>query len=203
MKSAIYLILLVILSALALADTQEYYQDSTVNINIPCYENGKPCIELTNCSITIFDPNEAVIISNHNMTRNETYYNYSIKGIYHSQIGLYKGYMNCVTPTASGFSSFSYIIKRKIAQNNILTISRCPLEDSAVFLAGYFLLIALIFCLFLVNEILFKLPLLTFISGISFMFISLPIYSCDKIIGIPLTLFGLFCFVIEINRLRG
>ena len=97
----------------------------TIDIKVPCYNNGTYCSASSYCNITLFNPSGNVVINNLQMTNKGSYHNYTIpdstkwvSGVYLYSVacedGNYKGaqdfYMQ-ITPTGeSNMGVFYFLI---------------------------------------------------------------------------------------------
>ncbi len=197
----IILFMILMLIPLAYAETSTQY--TSFDFKRSCVDDNQSyCDASVNCTLTFNDPNSVNILDNAKMSWSQTYYNYTILGSSLNEIGTYTGTMRCSSTLRAKTESVYFDIERKLNQTNIITIDRCPLEEDNNFLIGYFLIIALLFVMLILNETIFKIPFMSFLMGFSFVVISIPLYACSAILGVPLTVFGMMLFVWEIMRFR-
>jgi hypothetical protein len=83
----------------------DYKQGSVIDIMNPCYYNGANCPVGTNCSITVYDPDNQVIVNNQPMTYGASFFNYTLPYANYS-IGSYKCDMVCTYSGTSGSQRF-------------------------------------------------------------------------------------------------
>ena len=117
-KKLNFLILLLILSVFLLnnvsSDSHEpkftAEVDSAVSIVEECETNGFPCGSNFQCNISVQNPNENTIIVNQEMTRNSTFYNFTVGESNSVVLGEYPTSVCCTNTTSSGCSEFFYEI---------------------------------------------------------------------------------------------
>lgn len=83
----------------------DYKTNSVIDIKNPCYYNGANCPAGATCTITVYDPNNLVIVNNQPMTYGASYFNYTLPGTNYS-IGSYRCDMVCTYSGVSGSQSF-------------------------------------------------------------------------------------------------
>ena len=83
----------------------QYKVNTQIAIKNPCYYNGNNCPPVTLCNLTVYDPNNAIIVDNQIMTYNPTYFNYTLPNNNYS-IGSYKCDMVCSYAGTSGSQRF-------------------------------------------------------------------------------------------------
>ena len=103
----IFLLILTLLSSFVFATETEYFKANDINyINIPCYNDGKPCGATTTCNITISNKYE-VSIFNQEMSKSGNMFSYEITPI---TLGKYDATIFCVEDDIYG----SYNIKFEV-----------------------------------------------------------------------------------------
>lgn len=76
-----------------------YKQDAKVDLKITCYDgNQSYCDASTNCTININYPDSILLLANGSMTRQGSYFNYTISSGLLNQTGLYQYSLNCQDP---------------------------------------------------------------------------------------------------------
>jgi len=85
--------------------TYNYKINTIVDVRNPCYYNGANCPPPTTCTITVYDPDNAIIINNQQMTYNTAFFNYTLPYANYS-IGSYKADMVCTYSGISGSQRF-------------------------------------------------------------------------------------------------
>lgn len=104
-------LVLITLTSVSAADikisrlTYDYTVGSQIDIKNPCYYNGNNCPLTTTCSITVYNPDNAVIVNNQPMTYGGAFFNYTLPyGNY--TVGSYKCDMVCTYSGVSGSQRF-------------------------------------------------------------------------------------------------
>jgi len=82
-----------------------YQVGSQIAIKNPCYYNGANCPVSTTCTITVYNPDNAVIVDNQPMTYNPAFFNYTLPDSNYT-IGSYKCDMVCTYSGVSGSQRF-------------------------------------------------------------------------------------------------
>lgn len=85
--------------------TYTYKVGSQIDIRNPCYYNGANCPPTTTCDLTVYDPENNVIINNQPMTYGGSFFNYTLPDANYS-IGSYKSDMVCSYSGISGSQRF-------------------------------------------------------------------------------------------------
>jgi hypothetical protein len=85
--------------------TYHYKLNSLLEIKNPCYFNGTYCPAATICKLTVYDPENLVILNNQEMTYSVSYFNYTLPNGNYS-LGSYKCDMMCTYSGISGSQSF-------------------------------------------------------------------------------------------------
>ena len=94
------------------AATITYKQGTDVNLKYPCINNGTYCSDTAACNITIFDPDNAVVVNNKNMTNEGAFHSYQLNVTQTAMIGTYQDSMVCVDAGNQGYSTFEHDITR-------------------------------------------------------------------------------------------
>lgn len=81
-------------------------QNNVVDIREPCYNNGTYCSASAYCNISIWNPNQNIIISGATMDNNGAYHNYSLNTTQTSLIGLYEASITCTDNSLSSFNNY-------------------------------------------------------------------------------------------------
>lgn len=82
-----------------------YRAGAPVPIQNPCYYNGNNCPPTTSCNLTVFDPDNTVLVNNQPMTYGTTFFNYTLPNNNYT-IGTYKCDMVCSYAGISGSQRF-------------------------------------------------------------------------------------------------
>jgi hypothetical protein len=113
----IIIITLVLLSSIALADPQFYYKkDSSVDLKVPCINDGAACSDAATCNVTINYPNSTSFVDNQLMTNGGTYHNYTLSDT--SVTGEYACTVFCDDGGTTGYSTFSFVINASGNEDN-------------------------------------------------------------------------------------
>jgi uncharacterized membrane protein YwzB len=72
-----------------------YPNGQTVNLSVPCTFGGAFCPTLTECNITILDPDSVVLANNEVMTKNSSVFNYTLSGNSTTKNGQYEVAVSC------------------------------------------------------------------------------------------------------------
>jgi len=82
-------------------------EDTLSDVKIACFDTDNLyCTSTTNCTITIYNSDQTVLINNDNMSYNENYFNYTFTP---TKIGEYPTVVNCVGGTAA-YSTFEILV---------------------------------------------------------------------------------------------
>lgn len=96
-------------SVFAIEASYTYKLHNNIDIKNPCYFNGTYCLSTAVCNITVYDPDNLIIVNNRAMTYQTSYFNYTLPtGNY--TIGLYKNDMVCTQSGISGAQTFYFEI---------------------------------------------------------------------------------------------
>jgi len=112
MKNKYLLITLSLISLIFLIEIASaqfvYQQGEIIDLKIPCFMNDTYCDANVYCNITILKPNTETLVDNKLMTRQSSYYNYTLTSA--NDTGIYQGTMVCKSATLNGKSSFDFKI---------------------------------------------------------------------------------------------
>lgn len=115
MKKIILLVfaLFLIYNASALTNqittTQPVYPNGqTVNLTVPCSFGGAFCPTLTECNITILDPDSIVLANNEVMTKNSSVFNYTLNST--TKNGQYEVAVSCCSSNICRNKLLSFLI---------------------------------------------------------------------------------------------
>lgn len=111
MKRGVYIILflfVIVMSSPVIADAPLIFQSNQpYNVKIPCVNNGTYCSNSAVCNLTVIYQDGSTIIQNGIMNNQGTYFNYTVN-VNLSQLGDYRGTMNCIDNGLGGIKTFSY-----------------------------------------------------------------------------------------------
>ena len=74
----IILILFFVITVSAIEASYFYSPYEEISIKNPCYYNGSYCSSSATCNITVYDPNNIILVNNKAMTNKVSYFNYSL-----------------------------------------------------------------------------------------------------------------------------
>jgi hypothetical protein len=90
---------------ISLKPTYNYKFGNIVDIKNPCYFNGANCPSTALCNITVYNPDNSILVDNQQMTYNPTYFNYTLPDTNYS-MGSYTCDMGCTFGGNSGTQRF-------------------------------------------------------------------------------------------------
>ena len=73
----------------------------------------------------------------------------------------------------------------------------CVLDEQLPYVFGYFAIIAFVFVMFLINFIFIRIPFVSFLIGFSEIIVTLNLYTCNWMLGVVFTVFGLVIIMAE------
>lgn len=139
----IFMMILSILSISCLsAEDELYFQANTdIDLKIPCIYDNTVCGATFNCNVTITSPDGDIFVSGQTMTRQSSYYNYTLPS---SDVeGKYYLTMYCSDGTENGYSTFFFNINKRGSDKEYSMIS---------ILIGFLILIAFFLVMGYVEE---------------------------------------------------
>jgi len=98
-----------------------YKQNEAIDLKIPCINNNTYCSGSATCNISIYYPNETILIDNKLMTNKGAYHNYSLSAVQTSAIGNFNAVIVCIDGDAKGYTFKEFIITptgREIENNS-------------------------------------------------------------------------------------
>jgi hypothetical protein len=105
MNKTYILIALWIIALIGMGSGQLYFKNNqTVDLKIPCFNNGTYCPSTAFCNITITKPTGDTLINNQEMTNSISYYNYTIGEFV--DFGIYPTTMMCMDTNGNGYKTF-------------------------------------------------------------------------------------------------
>jgi len=87
-----------------------YPVNSTINLNIPCFNNNTLCSTSAKCNITLAYSNDSLFIVNKEMINTNGMFSYKIYPNQTFQKGTYKEYVICSDGVSNGYSAFQFMI---------------------------------------------------------------------------------------------
>lgn len=109
-------LLLLLLPCLCLA-TGFYAQNVTADIRVPCINNETYCSPSAVCNITIFLPNNSLLVDNEPMTNQGNFFNYSLTNT--GVLGLYHQQIVCSDGGVNGYSLSEFRITKEGLNNEL------------------------------------------------------------------------------------
>jgi len=124
MRKYIFILFLLLFSSIAFAEPTLFYkQGESIDLKIPCANDGLPCSSVSTCNITINYPNGSNMVNNQLMTNNGAYHNYTL--VSSSVVGEYQTTIFCEDGADAGYDGFSFQVNstgEKENENTILII---------------------------------------------------------------------------------
>ena len=109
-KTTLILIFLFFFIVPTLASSYLFEQGKEADIKVSCFDiNDNPCPSSTSCNLTIIHPNSSVVVDNGVMSKQTSYYNYTLNGTKTTSVGEYSAISNCNGSTSS-FTTFTFEI---------------------------------------------------------------------------------------------
>jgi len=149
MKFITFVLIFVFLTTQVLAtggtDTPSFYYQKGIDVPlaIPCFDNdNRYCDSSYECNITITSPNFSVLVANQPMTRNNSFYNYTLFADFTQDVGRYMVNALCTNLTYSGYSLFYF----EVTNNGFFT------NDWTFILAVGFIVFLFIISAFIINS---------------------------------------------------
>ena len=102
---ALILVFIMITTVSAATSSYQYKIGSSIDIKNPCYFSGTYCTASATCALTVYNPDNLVIVNNQQMTYGGAYFNYTLPGNNYT-VGLYKCDMTCTQSALSGSQTF-------------------------------------------------------------------------------------------------
>lgn len=106
------IMVLLLLITISSASAMIFQQNAGGDIKLSCINNNTYCNENTTCWITVFMPNNAVLVNQQNMTNQNNYHNYTLNSSQTSILGDYNLQVVCLdnSTNETGYSSYVYKI---------------------------------------------------------------------------------------------
>ena len=151
MENKIILLVMLLLLILPLISAVDYsyifQQNKETNLKIVCVDdNNVRCDSTVKCNLTIFYPNNSVLVDGGVMTYNPNYFNYTLTSAQMKVMGEYSVSVACANSYA-GFSTFNYLVNptgmAKINEGEGLSLSTSSIVIIVVGI--FFFLISLTF----------------------------------------------------------
>lgn len=142
MKLRVTIAILFILVALPIVLAQDVRfvgkEGSNLDIREPCFNNGTYCSSSAVCNITVWMPNNAILISDQTMTNNGAYHNYTLNTTQTDLVGDYESSIMCCDGDECNFDTFLFKV----------TPSGHLYNDSEAMIYGIILVGLLVFIIF-------------------------------------------------------
>lgn len=104
------LLILVMMMVLPMVSALVYQQNAEIDIKTNCFNNGTYCTASAQCNISIYYPNETIIVNNQPMTNQESFYNYTLSSAYTGTLGEYHATLVCIDGVEAGNDEFTFDI---------------------------------------------------------------------------------------------
>jgi hypothetical protein len=136
MKWLLLFIIGISLLSVSFASPELFYREgTTIDLKVPCSNDGFACNSSVNCNISVSFPNGDTLIDNKAMTYNSNYFNYTLNES--DVLGEYKTIIFCSSGTVGGYNAFTFRVNASGENNeNIMALM-------------VFLIISIIICLVL------------------------------------------------------
>ncbi len=168
MNKAIFLILLLLMPFVFADEPIFFYKDdTTIDLKIPCANNGSVCSNTSTCNMTISYPNSSIFVNNQLMTNQVSFHNYTLPSS--SQIGDYQAIVFCTDSGVSGDTTFKF------------RINRMGEDDTNLKKSGMYFIIILITVVYLYCS--FKMDAEHLIMKVAFFFVGIANAICGFFIA--------------------
>ncbi len=112
----IFLFVSVFLGAYATEDIEYTFKSNTDSIiSRPCFSSYGPsgwCSNQSVCQLTVFDPDNDIVVAGKNMTNKVYTHNYTISSTNLTKTGIYKADMACSDANLTGYDSFFFAVNQ-------------------------------------------------------------------------------------------
>lgn len=175
----IILVLLLILFFIPSVDAvvdyniNNYYQNTSIDLQVLCKLNNILCTPGTLCSMTLFYPDTTIFLNDSNMTRTDNYYYITINNT--EIIGNYNGFAKCNDGNLTEVTKFNF----NIVPLNPFTVNSCP--DNS-YIGAYAVAVVIILSLIFIS-FRYKMSIMGFISSLALLFIGYTLTGCQGMIG--------------------
>ena len=203
MKKLIVLMFLMFLIGLpfVLGDNSNVYTLGNFSLIVPCIDEFDDfCSNTTQCTITILNRNKDVVVSNQNMTRNESFFSYDLNESFF--VGDYEMQTFCRDDVGSSGQSFSYFSIEADADWGVINFGVCPSDSRGMFFSALFGLF-LIFVTAL-SFASWKVPIFNWLVAFGWVAYGLLNFPCNAFFGMLMGCVGLGIIGFEIvNAFKG
>ncbi len=135
----LFIFLLVGFSSFVFAKSLVFPFNQELDLKRPCFNNGTWCSTSAVCNVTVFYPDDSVLVNNQLMTNQISFHNFTITNTDINKIGIYSTSITCTDTggdlAGNGFETFTFEVT-----GDGLKSSPFPIEFS-VFLLGIVLII--------------------------------------------------------------
>jgi len=167
---------ILLFSGIALAEPSFFYKKGeSIDLKVPCSNNGAPCSALATCNLTINYPNSTNLVNNKLMTNNGAFHNYTLPNT--TVVGEYQAIVFCLDNREAGYSTFGMYVL-----NENVYFGDTSILDYKVFLI--FIALGLIF--FILYLTIRKNIVLGYVSAT--IFVILGLYSWIQGLSMPINL---------------
>jgi hypothetical protein len=111
MKKLLFFVTLVTIFAASAFAAEPYFYykaEDTVDVNVPCFNNGTLCSTTASCNLTVNAPNTDNIVLNQPMTNKSSYFTYQLTNT--TMLGDYQAIVTCEDSGQAGKSTFLFQI---------------------------------------------------------------------------------------------
>jgi len=176
-----------------------FKKNEIIDLKIGCYKDGANCDDTIGCNLTSIYPNSSIFIDDELMTRNPSYYSYTLAGT--NMTGVYSNMMVCTDNVTSTYTLFNFEVNNK--GNN----EQPSFMNALLILIPLILGIICIFATFSLGDdhpilkiLLLLFSLTTFFMSISIAMINIGYYNTFNelidTLGLWIYLFGTIYFLI-------
>jgi hypothetical protein len=104
--------ILLILIALPVSAQFVYTQGEVIDLKVPCSDDNQECAGTVTCNITVFNPDNVVMVNHQQMSQSGIYFNYSLNETNNTGLGVYEVALYCIdsVDNDSDFTTLTYTI---------------------------------------------------------------------------------------------
>lgn len=85
-------------------------QGETLDLKENCFNNNTYCSSLASCNLTVFAPDQRLLVNNQPMQNQLAYHNYTLTGVQTLDLGVYEATVNCIDNSLTGRETFNFLI---------------------------------------------------------------------------------------------
>jgi len=117
MKKIILLLIGILLLVSFVNADLVFKQNDQVDLKVPCLSNNTYCAASTLCNISIFYPNQSILINNQKMNNQTAFYNFTVSQNQLNSLGNYQSQVVCNGANDNGFSTFNFKVTKTGGDN--------------------------------------------------------------------------------------